>query len=126
MKRGATLQPYSREHHTALTLAKTCERVSILGNQEQVIETCQRAILAYENQLQPHFLLEEGSLLPLLKSLESQPIVERTLEDHRKLRELLRKLQQNDIVALGEFGKSLAEHVRFEERELFPLLETLL
>lgn len=126
MKRSPTLQPLSREHHTALTLAKACERVALLGNQELVVETCQRVLQTYENQLQPHFLFEERSLLPLLKSLETQPIVERTLADHHKLRVLLNGLQQNDVAALGDFGKSLADHVRFEERELFPLLESLL
>jgi hemerythrin superfamily protein len=48
------------------------------------------------------------------------------LADHRQLRGLLTGLQQNDVKALNSFGKDLTAHVRFEERELFPVIESLL
>jgi hemerythrin-like domain-containing protein len=76
--------------------------------------------------LEPHFQFEEVSLLPLLHSTATQPVVERTLADHQQLRGLINALQQNDAVGLDSFGKCLSAHVRFEERELFPVLETLL
>lgn len=87
---------------------------------------CQRAIRAFLNELEPHFQFEEVSLLPLLHSTEIQPLVERTLADHQQLRGLLDALRQNDAGALDRFGKCLSAHVRFEERELFPVLESLL
>lgn len=87
---------------------------------------CQRVIRAYANELEPHFQLEEVSLLPLLQSAETQPLVERTLADHQQLRGLIDALRQNDAGALDSFGKCLSAHVRFEERELFPVLENLL
>lgn len=126
MKRSATLIPLSREHHAALTLAKACERAALSGSEDVVIQTCQRALREFENQLQPHFQLEEESLLPLLTGIEHQPLVERTLAEHQNLRGLLNGLQQNDGAALATFGTSLAGHVRFEERELFPILDLLL
>jgi hemerythrin-like domain-containing protein len=79
MKRNPTLQPLSREHHTALSLAKACERAAQSGDEELVGKACQRAIQAYANELQPHFQFEEQSLLPLLHSIETQPLVQRTL-----------------------------------------------
>lgn len=126
MKRSSTLQPLSREHHTALSLAKACERAALSGDAEQVGQACQRAIQAYANELESHFLFEERSLLPLLHGMDMRPLVERILADHRRLRALLGGLRQRDVEALAGFGRCLAEHVRFEERELFQALESRL
>jgi len=126
MKRSATLQPLSREHHNALTLAKACERAAQSGDDAAVSHACQRAISAFSNEMDQHFRFEEQSLLPLLQSSAAQPLVQRTLADHQQLRGLLDALQQNNAEALNSFGKCLTAHVRFEERELFPLIESLL
>lgn len=126
MKRSPILQPLSREHHTALTLAKACERAAQSGDAAAVSQACQRAIRAFSNELNPHFLIEEQSLLPLLQGMETQPLVQRTLADHQELRGLLDGLQRNDAEALNRFGQCLMAHVRFEERELFPVMESLL
>lgn len=91
-----------------------------------VRQACQRAIRAFSDELNPHFRIEEQSLLPLLRSAETQPLVQRTLADHQQLRELLDGLRQNDIEALNRFGDCLTAHVRFEERALFPAIESLL
>ncbi len=126
MKRSEALQSLSREHYKALTLAKACERAVGASDAEQLAATCQRAIESFANELEPHFQIEEQSLLPLLKGAETQSLVQRALEDHSQLRALLKKLKQNNRDALDRFGKSLAAHVRFEERELFPALERVL
>jgi hemerythrin-like domain-containing protein len=126
MKRSTILQPLSREHHTALTLAKASERAARSGDVVLVRLACQRVIHAFLNELEPHFQLEEVSLLPLLSSTATQPLAERTLADHQQLRGLLDALRQNDAGALDSFGKCLSAHVRFEERVLFPVLESLL
>lgn len=119
-------QPLSREHHTALKLAKECERVAPSSDEAEVAKACRRAIDAYESELEPHFAIEERTLLPLLNGTSNQPLAERTLADHRQLRALLDGLRSNDAEALGRFGRCLTAHVRFEERELFPVLESRL
>ena len=126
MKRTPALQPLSREHHTALALAKACERAVQSRDEGLVGKTCQRILQAFSDELEPHFQIEEQSLLPLLRSAGNAPLEQRTMEDHQQLRALLNGLQQNDIEALDSFGKLLSAHVRFEERELFPALESLL
>lgn len=126
MKRTTALQSLSREHHTALTLAKACERAVQSRNEELVGKTCQRVLQAFFDELEPHFRIEEQSWLPLLHSAENKPLEQRTLADHQQLRALLDDLRQNNIEALDTFGKLLSAHVRFEERELFPALESLL
>lgn len=120
------MQPLSREHHTALTLAKACERAAQSRDEDRVVQTCRRVIQAFYDELEAHFQVEEQSLLPLLHDAENKSLEQRTLADHQQLRALLDGLRQNDIEALDDFGKLLSAHVRFEERELFPALESLL
>ncbi|MDX8379587.1 MAG: hemerythrin domain-containing protein [Gallionella sp.] len=125
MKRSPALQQLSREHHNALRLAKACVLASQSGDEVQVVTGCQHAIEACSNELWSHFKIEEQSLLPLLRA-ETDPLVVRTLSDHNHLRALLSGLHLNNAQVLNEFGRLLALHVRFEERELFPVIESLL
>lgn len=126
MKRIPALQPLSREHHTALTLAKACERAVKSCDEERIGKACQRVLQTFSAELEPHFQIEERSLLPLLRKAGNKPLEQRTLEDHQQLRALLEGLRRNDTEALDSFGKLLMAHVRFEERELFPALEPLM
>ncbi|MCW8918497.1 MAG: hemerythrin domain-containing protein [Gammaproteobacteria bacterium] len=126
MKRHPALQPLSREHHTALVLASACERAAESGDGPRLAATCERAVRAFEQELEPHFQMEEQSLLPLLNGPQMALLLQRTLDEHQQLRELLGALRQGDATALGSFGAALKAHVRFEERELFPALEGLL
>lgn len=126
MKRIPALQPLSREHHSALSLAKACERAAQSRDEELVGMTCQRALKAFSDEMEMHFLTEEQSWLPLLRGAENQSLEQRTIDDHRQLRALLDAMRQNDAEALNCFGKLLMTHVRFEERELFPVLEKLM
>lgn len=119
MKRSPALQSLSREHHAALKLAKACERAVDAG---QLDETCRRVVNAFANELEPHFQVEENELLPLLAGTQM-----RALAEHAGLRALAGELRLRcDAETLQRFGRSLAAHVRFEERELFPALEELL
>ncbi len=126
MQRSPTLQPLSREHHSALKLAKVCEQSAISSDAAELSRACQRAIQAYTEELAAHFLVEEQTLLPLLGGTPEQALAERTLAEHRQLHALLDDLRQNNAEALSCFGKCLAAHVRFEERVLFPILESRL
>jgi hemerythrin-like domain-containing protein len=126
MKRSEKLQPLSREHHRALTLAKVCERAALSGETSQVELACQRAIRAFSDELEPHFQIEEQEFLPLLNSPQTQPLAQRTLAEHRQLRGLLDGLRRKDEKALAGFATCLTGHVRFEEKQLFVVLEHVL
>jgi hemerythrin-like domain-containing protein len=123
MQRSPALQPLSREHHSALKLARACERAAGSSDEAEVGRVCRRAIAACASELKAHFETEEQALLPLLNGTPEQPLAERTLAEHRQLHAMLDGLQRNDAATLDRFGKCLAAHVRFEERELFPALE---
>jgi len=126
MKRSKFLQPLSRDHHAALVLAKACERAALSDNELQIYTACERAGNVFQADLAAHFQIEEVSLLPLLLGTDSEILASRALTEHKQLRGLIGDIQLKNREALGAFGKCLAEHVRFEERELFPAIEKLL
>lgn len=123
MKRHPRLQALSREHHQALTLAKACRLAAAAEDGQRITAACQRVVQEMASGLAAHFMQEERDLLPLLAYPEAQMLLQRTFFDHRRMRDLVPALQQQDAQALAEFGERLAQHVRFEERELFPALE---
>lgn len=74
----------------------------------------------------PHFREEEELLFPLAAwSDEAQPLLVQALLDHQRLHALARRLDRPEELpaTMVELADLLDRHVRFEERELFPLLE---
>lgn len=126
MKRDPVLLPLSREHHTALSLARRCERAAQSGDAAMIAAACAEAVNALAGPLKSHFETEENALLSLLQDAGTQPLVARTLADHRQLHELRAGLLRTDATALETFGTTMIAHVRFEERELFPAIEARL
>lgn len=125
MKRSTILQPFSREHHHALVLAKACERAASSGDAPTIEASCTKVLQAFGDELEAHFQTEERLVLPSLQP-DQQALLQRTESDHVQLRALQARIRQNDPSALSEFGQLLAAHVRFEERELFPAYEQTL
>lgn len=124
MKRHSALQSLSREHHGALVLALACTRAASSGSDEKIHAACERVARQFETDLEPHFRQEEEeALLPLLRDAGQDELVRRTLDDHASLRAMANALCSRDTACLGEFGKTLSDHVRFEEQELFPTAE---
>lgn len=112
MKRHTRLAQLSREHHTALRLG----RHLLAGG-------AQAELGAELPGIEAHFAEEERDLLPLLETDRHAAHAERLRTEHAQLRHLF-------AVALSgadqaKAGQALIDHVRFEERELFPVLETL-
>lgn len=122
MKRANALADLSREHHTALVWALRATRAAGVDHRAAV-EVMSALVAIFERELEPHFKVEEAGLLPALQAAGEVALVERTLAEHRQLRATMRRIVAGDAAALAVFGKALQAHVRFEERELFPLAE---
>jgi hypothetical protein len=74
-----------------------------------------------------HFRDEEERLFPLVAySAEVRPLLVRALLEHQQLHALARRLASGELTPMREVAELLEAHVRFEERELFPLIERLL
>ena len=123
MKRSATLQQLSRDHHHALVVAQRLKRA--------VPSTAPEAGEAFreywESDGEAHFQVEEQVLLPGVAGYvepETQTVAQ-VLTDHVRIRHLAEQIQTPpvDLERLHELGVALERHVRLEERELFPLLE---
>jgi len=62
----------------------------------------------------------------LLRTAGEDMLVAQLERDHQALRDLCAQLQQPDAATLLGFAELLSSHVRFEERELFGVVERLL
>jgi hemerythrin-like domain-containing protein len=124
MKRNPALASLSRDHHQALFVAQALRRATA-----ETAGEARAAFLTYwQDHGRAHFRLEEEVLLPGYAGYGDahHPLVARVLCDHVEIRQRADRLADEDPAALGaldRLGVRLAEHVRLEERELFPLIE---
>ncbi len=125
MKRDPRLRALSLDHHHALRLAHRL--ISRCRDGDRAAELWPVARAAYSDELLPHFRLEEELLLPGLEAAGATGLVERTRQEHAELGRLLEAVDEEARQAtLLRFAELLAEHVRFEERVLFPAAESKL
>ena len=125
MKRSPELTPLSRDHHKALSTAQRLRRAG------DVAEACRELIGFWESHGRLHFEVEEGVLLPAWFELDPAAdgeMAARMVREHLEIRTAVRlaRSQAAGLDGLRAAGSLLAGHVRFEERELFPLIETRL
>ncbi|MGH2869785.1 MAG: hemerythrin domain-containing protein [Solirubrobacteraceae bacterium] len=125
MKRHPALASLSRDHHHALVIAQRLSR----ANADTAGEVCRAFLDHWNAEEQLHFRLEEELLLPAYAEHgePGHPAIIRMLIDHMLIRrDAARLAAAPPLRLLHDLGARLGEHVRFEERELFPLIETTL
>ena len=123
MRRSSALLKLSREHHTALSLALRIARAVDPDAQRRLLADVPRL---FRDKLEPHFQEEELELLPRLAKAGEQALVDRTLDEHRQMRQLVASMDAGELPALKSFGLLLKAHVQFEERELFVRAQAIL
>ncbi|HQR04091.1 MAG: hemerythrin domain-containing protein [Proteobacteria bacterium] len=121
MKRRPRLQGLAREHHGALVLARQLMTAEMVAWPEW----SGRIATIFATDFEPHFCAEEHDLLPLLAATDAAALALRTRAEHDRLRDLA-TAAASDPGMLAEFGRLLRDHVRFEDRELFPAAEQVL
>lgn len=124
MKRAEALRPLSREHLQALLAAKRLREASDR-------EDATRSFLEFwRSEGQQHFRVEEEVLLPTWATHATidRPRVARMLDEHLAIRAAALRLEAGEVplAELPAIGALLHDHVRFEERELFPIIEEAL
>lgn len=124
MKRSAALQPLSRDHHLALVAAQRLRRA------ESVADAAPHFVEFWDQHGRHHFQVEEEVLLPIWAEHgpHDHPAVARVLTDHVAIRRDAARIRGGEATLgdLHELGDRLDRHVRFEEKELFPLIEQTL
>jgi hemerythrin-like domain-containing protein len=124
MKRDESLRPLSRQHLKALMAAKALrEAGSSAGPAETFLEF-------WRDDGKRHFRIEEEVLLPnwARHAKVHRPGVSRMLEEHLAIRRYALDIESEGLSVedAHRLGRLLDDHVRFEERELFPLIEAAL
>lgn len=127
MKRVKELQPLSKEHHAALVLAKKCKESAKSGDAEKIRSLCEEVGEQFDEVLEKHFLIEEQTIFNLAagKGGELHPVCIELEEEHQQLAVLVKGIKSGDHALLKDFGELLHDHVRTEERVLFPLVESV-
>ena len=130
VKRHPALVPLSHDHHHALVEARRLRRAAAAGAADRCA-AAERLIRFFTNEAIAHFRQEEEDLFPLLvdASSASNDLLVRALLDHQRLHAAVARLR-DDVAAGAAAAPSLEltatlleEHVRFEERQLFPIIE---
>lgn len=133
MKRSEALKPLSHDHHQSLFLSQRLRRIET-DSADEVI----RAYLDFwHRDGARHFREEEEILFPVYAEhggLED-PLVAKALLEHVQTRALVGAIERDleneseaalDLDRLQRLGGLIHDHVRMEERELFPAIEQAL
>jgi iron-sulfur cluster repair protein YtfE (RIC family) len=125
MKRDPALTLLSHEHHQALHQALRMKRAS----EADCAEVSTGVLAFWDEEGAEHFRIEEELLLPALARYlapEDERVV-RVLVDHVWIRERMERMRGGvEAEELQELGARLDDHVRHEERIVFPLIEETL
>jgi hypothetical protein len=125
VKRDPALSPLSHDHHQALFQAMRMKR----AGEEDRDEVIAGVLEFWSGHGALHFRIEEEVLLPAFARHEppDDERVVRVLVDHVWIRERMGRLESGASVAeLRALGERLDDHVRHEERVLFPAIEAAL
>jgi hemerythrin-like domain-containing protein len=122
IKRSTQLAPLSREHHEGLLTVWKIRQGLRNGTDPNLIARFVQWF--WQEELKTHFQQEEGVLMPLMPN---DPLLQRMMEEHQEIEALLHINEQiADVDLLGKIADLLDQHIRFEERQLFPHIETQL
>jgi hemerythrin-like domain-containing protein len=126
------LIPLAKDHYKGLLLVQQLRehgRPIMTGWPQTTAERARFVARFYDEHLKKHFEAEEQALFP--PALEHVPasrsIVQELLHEHRTIEEYIvqfRNASGSDPAdVLQQFATLLEEHIRKEDRVLFPLLE---
>ena len=121
IKRNEHIKKLSQEHHLSLLFCwKIRQGLKMNVPTERI---CEYVTYFWQQHLQPHFREEEKVLFVPLKD---KP-VQRAINEHKRIRQQIEDLanysENNVHKRLAELAGMVDDHVRYEERELFPRLE---
>ena len=121
MKRDKKIIPLSQDHHFGLLSGWKIKQ----GIKKNISYERIKNYINYhwDNSQSFHFDEEEKILFPY----SDDELTQRALDEHKEIRELLKTLNEvEDFELLTLYADKVTEHIRFEERVLFPHLENIL
>jgi len=132
-QRHPALIPLASDHYNGLALALRLQQgtqapASMWSNDSKF--QAGYVVSFFEKELRHHFEVEEKALFPLVIQhiVDARALVDELIADHRTMEQSARKLCETNSPTLArelnEFGKLLEQHIRKEDRQLFPLFES--
>ncbi len=121
IKRSRQLSPLSRDHHNGLLLGWKIKQGIRNGTDKKIIAGYIKWF--WQNDLEEHFREEEEILAPYLKGND---LVQRMFHEHLQIKGFIHHESMENEEALNKLALLVSDHIRFEERELFPLAEKLI
>ena len=121
MKRDKNIVPLSQDHYFGLLSGWKIKQ----GIKKNISYERIKNYINYhwDNSQSFHFDEEEKILFPY----SNDELTQRALDEHKEIRELLKTLNEvEDFELLTLYADKVTEHIRFEERVLFPHLENIL
>jgi iron-sulfur cluster repair protein YtfE (RIC family) len=131
MKRNPALHALSHDHHQGLILAQQLKKGApqYKGMPSTLDGKKDYTLAFYKAELTIHFQDEEEILFPAVKdkNAELDKLIVEVISEHRKMESLIRDLEKTNSFEsiLDELGHLLNNHIRKEERELFPKIQAL-
>lgn len=123
IKRSKELVPLSKEHHEGLLAVWKIRQGLRNGTDHKNISRFIQWF--WENDLQEHFKKEEGILS--IHMPEGNELVQQMFQDHEEIEALVNinsMVTDEDIFI--QIADQLYNHIRFEERILFPFAEKVI
>ena len=121
VKRDENIKRLSREHHFSLLF---CWKIRKGLKTDVATERIRKYVQYFWQQhLQPHFREEEKIFFAPIKDR----LVQRAINEHKYIKQQVEDLanysKNNQRKSLAKIADMVYEHVRYEERDLFPHLE---
>ncbi len=121
IKRSEHIIQLSREHHFSLLFCwKVRKGIKKEVDPERII---QYILYFWEEHLLPHFSEED-----ILFEQVDDELVQRAYAEHHEINDLVKSFdsinEEDKVLTVTKIADLVDSHVRFEERKLFPHLET--
>lgn len=120
IKRDPNIVLLSREHHFGLLFGWKIRQGQKFGVQPERMKGYVQYF--WENNLKEHFATEERLIFQDTKD----ELVLEGLKQHAEIKALVDAIIESDIPSLAQYATiadKVSDHIRYEERELFPYLE---
>lgn len=126
LARHESLQPFSRDHYAGLVQSRHLMKAAV-QNDRQRLAALREFVDAWNREIQPHQVDEERLLLSLI---DDAAAMQRLLDEHARLSgyasEAARMVEAGrppEPQLMQVVSRLLRDHIRWEERELFPRIQ---
>jgi hemerythrin-like domain-containing protein len=130
MKRHASLIPLTHDHHHALAQVRKLKWAAT-GTDDDRRTAAKLFLEFFHGDTVEHFHEEEEVVPLVVGAAEARGTLERVMIQHLHIHALVRQLQSESEEAyptpetLLRLAATLERHVRFEEKVVFPMIETI-